>query len=97
DPPDKLAYPVQAAWASKLVAPSYGTYDFQLSGANGGNLVIDGTPVFTLTTSTEPSEGKIVLARGVHDVRLTGKLDNATDAVRLEWSAGGGPFAQIKR
>lgn len=85
-PPAGLAYPLQATWEGGLVAPQYGTYSFLTDGnASDVKLEIDGQVLTTGVTS------ELVLARGVHEVRLSGTLADANAKLRLLWAGAGAP------
>jgi PA14 domain/Dolichyl-phosphate-mannose-protein mannosyltransferase len=86
-PPDGLSYPVKVSWSGSLVAPAYGLYRFKLTGPADGQLIIDGVNVLNSSGSNE-STGELALARGVHDVRLTGTLANPSTRASLQWAAG---------
>ncbi|HUS16248.1 MAG TPA: PA14 domain-containing protein, partial [Chloroflexia bacterium] len=92
-PPADLAYPAAAAWDGAFVAPSYGLYTFTLKG--DGKLTIDGRLVLDAAAATEsklPAADHIelVLAKGIHDVRLTGTLATAAARVDVLWGPTGG-------
>lgn len=96
-PPTGLSYPMQAKWVGGLVSPAVGRYQFSLDSPGAGSFIVDGTPVLTTTTSTLHAEGEVVLARGPHDVQLTGTLANAASQVNLQWAVNGQPFTSIPR
>jgi hypothetical protein len=87
-PPDGLTYPVGVTWRGGLVAPAFARYRFRVSGAGGGNLVIDGLTVATSAPGAAGAEGEVVLARGPHEVTLSGALPTASARLHLGWSAG---------
>ena len=90
--PPSLAYPVTATWQGGLVAPAYGLYTFVLKGAQGGQLDVDGQTVLDAATPVAAAgdrEAMLVLAQGIHDVRLSGTLTNAQGQVDLAWAGGG--------
>jgi DNA-binding beta-propeller fold protein YncE/4-amino-4-deoxy-L-arabinose transferase-like glycosyltransferase len=94
-PPTGLAYPATATWQGGLVAPAYGTYTFSVQGADDAVLSIDGREVLNVAASGK-LDANVVLAKGVHDVRLTGTLRDASTRVDLLWSSGGGPAGAIE-
>ncbi|MFL5734786.1 MAG: PA14 domain-containing protein [Chloroflexia bacterium] len=96
-PPAGITYPAQATWTGGLVAPAFANYQFRLAARGASALTIDGTEVVSTTTAGGQTDASIVLARGPHDVTLTGNLANGSDAVSLTWSSGGSPFAAIAR
>ncbi len=96
-PPDGLSYPVKANWAGGLVSPSFGRYRFSLDSPSAGNLIVDGTNVLTTTGSTKHAEIELLLAKGPHDVQVSGTLADSSSKVSLQWSAGGAAFAAIPR
>jgi DNA-binding beta-propeller fold protein YncE/4-amino-4-deoxy-L-arabinose transferase-like glycosyltransferase len=96
-PPVGLTYPVRTEWAGQLVAPAYGRYKFSLENAGDGALVVDGVQIIATTREAPRSEVDLLLARGVHDVRLEGMLESEDGEVALRWQAGGGDFTAIPR
>lgn len=87
--PSGLNYPAQASWQGGLVAPAYGTYTFTLGGnAKTGKLEIDGHVVLGEGAPTSEA-GKLVLAKGVHKVHLSGVLADASGKLSLGWSSDG--------
>ncbi len=92
-PPPGLRYPVQASWTGGLVAPTYGTYSFQLQAPAHSRLTIDGVQVF-------PASGKtssIILAQGPHTIRLSAQLSGPQTPVAVTWSGLGIPDGPIDR
>src|SRR5205085_670789 len=77
------------------VAPAYGLYTFALKGAGDAKLEVDGKPVLD---ESAPANGPptqdgarqvaMVLARGIHDVRVSGTLHDAQGRVELRWGGG---------
>ncbi|MDQ3929321.1 MAG: PA14 domain-containing protein, partial [Chloroflexota bacterium] len=96
-PPDALQYPVAATWTGGIFMPAYGRYSFSLDTAGDGSLVVDGTPVLTTTASTTHAEGQLLLARGPHEVKLTGVLADARSPVSLQWSTGASASTALPR
>ena len=96
-PPTGMSYPAQATWTGNLVAPAYGRYQFSLDSPGAGGMQIDGQPVLTTTASTGHSQAEILLARGPHDVTLTGALADAASQVNLQWAVNGQGFTPIPR
>jgi sugar lactone lactonase YvrE len=93
--PPGLRFPVEASWQSGLVAPTYGFYTFYLTGKNAG-LSIDGRAVLSPDPSSDPQRSvSVVLAKGIHDVILTGFMDNPLSPVQLLWVARDGDPAVI--
>src|SRR5205814_798408 len=92
-PPAGLAYPAKAAWQGGIVAPVYGLYTFVLgSGALGkveldGRLVLDNEAVASNPASV--SQVELVLAKGLHEVRLSGTLAGAKQGLPLRWALDG--------
>jgi hypothetical protein len=91
-----VGYPARATWRSGLIAPAYAHYSFQLAGPAEGSLAIDGLTVLNAAASGK-STGDVILARGPHEVELTGTLNGRSDQVRLTWSAGGSAPVDIAR
>jgi hypothetical protein len=89
-PPPGLSYPASAAWEGGLVAPAYGTYTFSMQDAVSATLSIDGREVLS-ATSPDKREVSIVLARGLHDVRLTATLNDAAARAAVVWASSGAP------
>jgi 4-amino-4-deoxy-L-arabinose transferase-like glycosyltransferase len=91
-PPLGMAYPMNASWEGGLVAPAYGPYTFTLSGTAGTTLEIDGRPIVSRSGSDGEEGGKaeseisVVLAAGVHHIRLSGVLTNRDSTSHLVWS-----------
>jgi DNA-binding beta-propeller fold protein YncE len=85
-----VGFPSQVTWQAGLVAPSYGVYAFELKGGTSPRLEIDGRPV------VEGGGGvaTVVLARGMHDVRLTDTVGGA-GKLDLLWAGAGGPTTPI--
>jgi hypothetical protein len=96
-PPAGLQYPVRASWSTNVVAPSAGNYRFSLDAPGDGSLVVDGSPILTTTTTAPHIEAEVTLARGPHEVRLTGALADASQKVVLQWSAGNPEFTPVPR
>ena len=88
-PPAGLTYPVQASWSGGLYAPQFGRYRFSLDLPDNAQFLIDGTPVLTTTVDNTHAEANLLLARGIHDVQLSGVLNGVSSQVKLEWQAGG--------
>jgi sugar lactone lactonase YvrE len=96
-PPDGLAYPARAEWKGGLVAPSYGVYSFQVRGTGDAKLEIDGRVFFDEATQGDGAgEVQVVLAKGLHDVRLTGTLRDVNSRIEVLWAAGGSQFLPIE-
>jgi 4-amino-4-deoxy-L-arabinose transferase-like glycosyltransferase len=88
--PGGLTFPVTASWEGGLDAPAYGTYRFSLRAPEGAELTIDGRQVLRATGSQTI---KLVLARGVNTIRLTGTLPSTQSRIDLTWgSAIGSPM-----
>lgn len=96
-----VAYPAIGTWQGGLVAPTYGAYTLALDGvASNVTLVLDGRTLLSVPSldPTTPSEGRqveMVLAKGLHDVRLSGTLRDASSQLQLLW-ASGGPLSPIE-
>jgi 4-amino-4-deoxy-L-arabinose transferase-like glycosyltransferase len=87
DLPASLAYPVNAKWSGGLVVPGYATYHFKLDAPAGATLTLDGRPVLEATPGGAV-EADLVLAKGIHDVDLSGVLDQAQHRIGLSWGWG---------
>ncbi|HYO50422.1 MAG TPA: glycosyltransferase family 39 protein [Chloroflexia bacterium] len=86
--PQGLTYPVEARWTGGIVTPAFGRYRFILKTPQAGSLTIDGTPVLTATSDLQQTEVELLLAKGVHEVQLSGTLVDADTQVNLQWAAG---------
>jgi 4-amino-4-deoxy-L-arabinose transferase-like glycosyltransferase len=77
-PPQGLSYPARVLWEGSLVAPAYGRYRFTLSGQPGARLSLD--EAFETAgqgvSAASPKALELLLARGLHHVRLSGLLGN---------------------
>jgi DNA-binding beta-propeller fold protein YncE/4-amino-4-deoxy-L-arabinose transferase-like glycosyltransferase len=87
--PQRLSYPVTATWKGGLIAPEYSTYVFSLSGnATDVKLEIDGRVMQTgLSNQGQPVE--IVLAKGLHQIAVSGVLADPQARLEVRWSSGG--------
>jgi hypothetical protein len=92
-PPAGLRYPTRAVWQGGLAVPAYRTYTFLVTGAAA--LTVDGHSV---TAEQTPATGTsaqrrvdLLLARGIHDVRLTGTLENPGTRLTVQWAPAGTP------
>ncbi|HVF99672.1 MAG TPA: PA14 domain-containing protein, partial [Chloroflexia bacterium] len=89
-PPPGVTYPLQAIWEGGLVAPYYGSYSFATNGsATGVRLFVDGVEVIGGDSSEPGAIVELVLAKGVHEVILSGKLADANTSLGLLWSGTG--------
>ncbi len=96
--PTNPAYPLNAAWSGGLVVPSYGTYRLELTAPAGATLEIDGRPLLTVAAgSSGPLEAHLVLAKGVHQVRLAGTLTDAAGTVALRWGSDSSLLVPVGR
>ncbi|MDQ3931177.1 MAG: glycosyltransferase family 39 protein, partial [Chloroflexota bacterium] len=87
--PASITYPTAVEWESGLVAPVYGTYHVTLNAPAGAQLTIDGRTLLTGDAGGQaPSEADLVLAKGVHAVRLAGTLASRDGRVELRWGVG---------
>jgi 4-amino-4-deoxy-L-arabinose transferase-like glycosyltransferase/DNA-binding beta-propeller fold protein YncE len=90
-PPAGVSYPLKATWEGGLVAPQYGTYSFVLNGdVSDGKLELDGKTVLGGEGPKTGETGELVLAKGVHEVRLSGTLASANSKLGLQWGGAGG-------
>jgi 4-amino-4-deoxy-L-arabinose transferase-like glycosyltransferase len=87
DLPESLAYPANAKWSGGLVAPGYATYHFKLDAPAGATLTLDGRTVVEATPGLV-AEADLVLAKGIHDVELSGVLDQGQHRIDLRWGSG---------
>ena len=87
--PPQLSYPMTATWQGGLVAPDYGQYTFTISGASDAVFEIDGE---VLLDAANPDKLKAtrVLARGTHEVRVSGTLADPNMKIDLLWAGGSG-------
>jgi hypothetical protein len=95
-PPQWMTYPLAAQWTGGLVVPVYGTYQLNLLAPAGATLTIDGRTVLTATTgSPGAADAAVVLAKGVHQVRLAGTLADPAGQVELRWGTGNGALVPM--
>lgn len=87
NPPPGLLYPAIATWEGKTVAPTYGRYAFLLAGS-GAELSIDGRRVLAAPASlpASPARADLILAKGLHDVRLTAPLRNRNTRIAVTFA-----------
>ena len=97
-PPPDLTYPARAEWKGGLVAPSYGIYTFEVRGTGDARLEIDGRVFFDEASpgGAQSRSVQVVLARGIHDVRLSGTLRDARSRIEALWSPGGSSPAPVR-
>ncbi len=99
--PPELTYPARASWTGGLVAPGYGSYIFALRGPADAKLEVDGQVVLygsaaLVPGSTDERRAELVLAKGIHDVRLSGTLADTGTRLAAQWASAGdapGPIA----
>lgn len=96
-PPDGLSYPISATWATNIVLPSAGKYVFSLDAPGDGSLIIDGSPLLATSAASTHIEGDVNLARGPHEVILTGALADAGQKLTLQWTPGTTGFNPIPK
>ncbi|HUS15074.1 MAG TPA: glycosyltransferase family 39 protein [Chloroflexia bacterium] len=95
-PPAGMRYPLGAQWAGGLVVPDYGTYRLAMTAPGGASLEIDGRRLMTATVgSNTPTETHLVLAKGVHTVRLAGTLSGPETPLELRWGTDAGMLVPI--
>lgn len=96
--PAWITYPTTAEWYGGLVVPAYATYRLSLSAPAGTTLEIDGRTLMTAGVgSNVAAQARVVLAKGTHEVRLRGVLNNAQSRVDLSWGAENGSLIPIGR
>ena len=72
------------------MAPVYGAYTFYVTGSGTG-LEIDGRAMLAVDPQADTQRSvNVVLAKGLHDVKLTGTMDNALSRVDLLWAGQNG-------
>ncbi|MDQ5824670.1 MAG: glycosyltransferase family 39 protein [Chloroflexota bacterium] len=93
--PTGASYPLKAAWEGGLVAPQYGIYSFVINGdVQDAKLELDGRTVLGGAAFKPGEAAELVLAKGVHEVRLSGTLVSGSSKLSLQWGgAGGAPQA----
>jgi len=69
----------------------------QIDAPSDAFLEIDGNRVLTTTAGTPPTEGRVVMTRGLHTVRLHGTLENESGQVDLRWGTDNGPLVPVGR
>ncbi len=90
-PPAQLSYPASVRWEGSLYAPSYGSYNLELSSADAQgkaapvSLYLDGQAWLKLDGSTPMTTTKLVFAQGWHHISLRAALPNASQRVSLRW------------
>lgn len=86
--PPTLAYPADAVWEGGLVADLYGMYELTLRSDSDATLEVDGRAVLQAQrpASEPPPAVQLVLAKGVHDVRLHARLGDASAGVAVGWT-----------
>ena len=77
--------------------PAYGTYRLELTAPAGATLELDGRSLVTVPTGSPALESHIALAKGVHQVRLTGTLAAPDGTVALRWGTDSSPLAPVGR
>jgi hypothetical protein len=95
--PPELTYPASATWTGGIAAPAFARYRFKLAAPGEGRLAIDGVEIVTKGAGAPPAEGEVILARGLHEVGLSGTLAGPGERIELAWAAGNGPYAQVPR
>lgn len=88
-PPSGLRYPVTATWRGDLFAPLYGVFWLRVAGGAGARLTIDGVAV--------GGPGRLMMARGLHAVRLTARLGSASSRPYLAWARGKSRLEPVPR
>ncbi|HET6262979.1 MAG TPA: PA14 domain-containing protein, partial [Chloroflexia bacterium] len=96
-PPDGLTFPATAAWRGSIVAPSMGRYRLAIEAQGAGSLVVNGRTVLTTTAETPKAETELLLAKGPHQVTLTGAMRDAQSQVRLQWASVGSELAPVAK
>lgn len=89
----KASFPLEAKWSGFLHAPRFGLYGLRLRSTSPANLTVDGLRIFS---GAGEREATVLLAAGLHEIRLSTRLRNADDSIRLLWKPpGGGTFRDI--
>ena len=96
-PPNELTYPATVTWSGSILAPSMGRYRLAIESQGAGSLMVNGTTVLTTTAATPNAETDLVLARGPHEVTLTGALAGAGSLVTLRWAPIGTELSPVDR
>jgi hypothetical protein len=78
-----LAYPFLVTWVGGLMAPTYGRYTLRVEVQGDLILELDGQ---SLLDGPGPQSRQIVMARGVHALRLVCRV-TGPGRLRLEWQA----------
>lgn len=98
-PPEGLLFPAIATWEGGLIATSYGRYTFTLDGAGEAELEIDGEVRLHRGAAAETgqqSRVELVLAKGLHRVRLRGTLHDGAGRIKVGWAIGGAQATPIE-
>jgi hypothetical protein len=96
--PPHLTFPLAGTWQGGLIAPSYGVHTFGLVGDAAATLEIDGVTVVRTQNgeaSASPVTGEVVLARGLHNVRLSADLPSALTRLEVQWGPSVGQLASV--
>ena len=95
-PPQGLAYPATVNWQGGIVAPTYGSYIISIDGTLESRLEVDGRTYLDMAPATRaqvPGSGirnvEVVLAKGLHSVRLTATLRDPAATVAVTWAGSG--------
>jgi len=95
EPPLGLEFPATAQWSGALLVPAFGVYVFSLDGERA-TLEIDGNRVLgdagPTQFQTNQRQATVVLAKGLHDVRLFGTLSGPSSRLGVRW---GGDAASL--
>ncbi|MGH2442804.1 MAG: glycosyltransferase family 39 protein, partial [Chloroflexota bacterium] len=91
--PAGIRYPVQVSWTGGLVAPAYDLYHLRVTGPANAKLLLDGAPVHRTSRTTTG----LIMAEGVHSVRLTARLRGPGTGVNVTWSSTTIPEGSIAR
>ncbi len=95
-PPNDLKYPAQATWEGDLVAPMYGMYKLQVVGGKDAKLELDGKVIADMSaTPSGRAELYRVMAKGIHDVRLSGALASPATRLEVQWADPSQPVKPI--
>jgi hypothetical protein len=85
------AYPFEVIWTGGLLAPQYGVYALYVDLPGSFVLELDGQ---TVLSGEGAASRPIVMAQGVHELYLDGRVDGP-GAVRLMWQVPGSPQVDV--
>ncbi|HEY3172819.1 MAG TPA: glycosyltransferase family 39 protein [Thermoanaerobaculia bacterium] len=97
-PPRGLSYPAVASWEGSLLAKAYGQYTIALFSSATSELWIDGKRALAYSglNRGSPHCAVVILAKGLHDIRLSGILPNPDARIALTSAFGAEKSAPVE-